>query len=345
MRVSVLRRLLFSALISLAPAAAGAQDYRIEEVASAAELDPARLKPRTVVFSDHRKDELADPVSGLMAFEDWARARPVQKQLLSLYPSYSEPIIDVTVNGLTKPYKEKLHVYVAEARFLVDKPAAAIDVSRFARLEVIEALDPSIKHRRLAPTELAPYTEADSAHNRHPQRRWCEAPGALCIASRYQLEGKLPLGIRLANKLEDSGKKIAEFVEFQSEVRTLSGAEAEQAGFGKLTGLSSSVAGVLEQNLFHVNQMMQFGKFVAVLQNHPSDPGRSVATVFVALAVESDVLDKKKEYEKVPVLRNLVPAQVLMGQSSFNTGNSISAGLPEYARNRMRAVAALLAKP
>ena len=65
----------------------------------------------------------------------------------------------------------------------------------------------------------------------------------------------------------------------------------------------------------------------------------------MALAVETDVLEKKKEYEKVPVLRNLVPAQVLMGQSSFNTGNSISAGLPEYARNRIRAVAALLAKP
>ena len=70
-----------------------------------------------------------------------------------------------------------------------------------------------------------------------------------------------------------------------------------------------------------------------------------MATVFVALAVETDVLEKKKEYEKVPVLRNLVPAQVLMGQSSFNTGNSISAGLPEYARNRIRAVAALLSKP
>jgi hypothetical protein len=100
----------------------------------------------------------------------------------------------------------------------------------------------------------------------------------------------------------------------------------------------------LEQNLFHVNQMMQFGKFLAVLQGHPTDPNKSVATVFVALAVETDVLEKKKEYEKVPVLRNLVPAQVLMGQSSFNTGNSISAGLPEYARNRIRAVAALLAK-
>jgi hypothetical protein len=45
----------------------------------------------------------------------------------------------------------------------------------------------------------------------------------------------------------------------------------------------------------------------------------------------------------VPVLRNLVPAQVLMGQSSFNSGDSISAGLPKYARNEIRTIANLLA--
>jgi hypothetical protein len=45
---------------------------------------------------------------------------------------------------------------------------------------------------------------------------------------------------------------------------------------------------------------------------------------------------------KVPVLRNLVPAQVLAGKSSFNTGNSISAGLPVYARNQVKAIAAIL---
>jgi hypothetical protein len=61
------------------------------------------------------------------------------------------------------------------------------------------------------------------------------------------------------------------------------------------------------------------------------------------LAINESVLDKKKDYEKVPVLRNLVPAQVLMGQSSFNSGDSISAGLPKYARNEIRTIAGLLA--
>jgi len=36
--------------------------------------------------------------------------------------------------------------------------------------------------------------------------------------------------------------------------------------------------------------------------------------------------------------------QVLMGNSSFNTGSSISAGVPTYARNRIVAFADALAK-
>jgi hypothetical protein len=37
-----------------------------------------------------------------------------------------------------------------------------------------------------------------------------------------------------------------------------------------------------------------------------------------------------------------VPAEVLMGRSSFNSGNSISAGLPQYARNEIKTVAGML---
>jgi len=43
-----------------------------------------------------------------------------------------------------------------------------------------------------------------------------------------------------------------------------------------------------------------------------------------------------------PVLRNLIPAQVISGNSTFNTGNSISAGLPKYSRNRLLAIADIL---
>ena len=160
--------------------------------------------------------------------------------------------------------------------------------------------------------------------------------------SRYQLEGKLPIGIRLANKIEESSKKIADYLEFQSELRVLSADEIDREHLAQLTGLATPVSGAIEQNVYYVNQVMQFGKLLAVFQAQPDDPARTVVTAFMALGIETDVLDRKREFERVPVLRNLVPAQVLMGKSSFNTGNSLSAGLPAYVRNRIQALAEFL---
>lgn len=327
------------AALLLAPAA-GAQGFRLDEGKGA--FDPARLKPGVVAFQDAADPALADPVTGLIRFEDWARTDPLRKRLLSLHPGYEEPVIDVSVNGLTKKYKEKLHVYVAQARFLVPRAPGSIDLSRFATPAFLEQMDPSITHKRIDAADAVPHRDPDEAHARHPNRRWCE--GALCIESRYQLEGRLPLGVRLANKLEEGGKKIAEHLTFQSELRALKPGEFDETAIQGLTGLSTPVAGVLEQTIFHVNQMMQFGKFLAVVQADPTDPGRSIATAFITIAVETDVLEKKKEYESVPVLRNMVPAQILLGKSSFNTGDSLSAGLPDYARNRIRAAAEAIAK-
>ena len=81
--------------------------------------------------------------------------------------------------------------------------------------------------------------------------------------------------------------------------------------------------------MFYVNQVMRFGKLIAVVQPNPADANSSIATVMIALAVSLAARStSKKKYQDVPVLRNLVPSQVLLGNSSFNTGNSLSAGLP-----------------
>ena len=144
--------------------------------------------------------------------------------------------------------------------------------------------------------------------------------------------------MKLANKLEEgSAKKIAEYVSFQSELRVLG--PDQGAPLKALTKVDTSVTGGLEQTIFWVNQILRFGKFLAVFQPMPGDPAKTVVTTYVALAIKGDVLDRKQEYARVPVLKNLLPAQVLMGNSSFNTGTSISAGLPTYARNRIAAFA------
>lgn len=328
------------AALSFVPVA-GAQDFAIVEAPSGTALPPAELKSRTIAFTDHRTDDLADPGTGLIRFEDWARARPLQKQILSLYPGYIEPTFTVNVNGVMKPYKEKLHMYVAEARFVVGKPPAALDLARFTTLPFLERLDPAIKHRVIAQAEIMPLRHPELPHLRHPGRDWCGPMQGICTQSRYKFEGRLPAAITLANKLRESSRPVADHVEFQSELRLVPTPDGD-GNLVKLTGLSTPVAGALEQNIFWVNQIMQFGRFLAVFQPHPGDAGKTVATAFMALAVKSDVLERKKEYETVPVLRNLVPAQVLVGNSSFNTGNSISGGLPVYVRNRIKTIATII---
>jgi len=325
------------------PAHSWAQEFQMQEVPALPPLVAGALAPRTILFTDHRKDELVDPATGLIRFSDWDRSRPQQKQLLSLFPSFEEPIVG-GAEGAAKPRKRRFHIYVAEARFALAKPAASIDLSKMITLAMLEQLDPSIKHRLISAADVIPNKDPKSP-NRNPKRQWCEGGASLiCIQSKYQLEGRLPTAINLVNKIRENHKKIADFMEFQSELRLVPPSEIDQVALAKATGVDTPVAGVIEQNIFHVNQVMQFGKFLAVLQPDPADARKSVATAFIALAVDSDLFEKKKELENVPILRNLVPAQVLAGNSSFNTGNSISAGLPKYSRNRVKAVAALLEK-
>jgi hypothetical protein len=335
--------LALAALAAVSSARVEAQEFRIEEATSLAALAIDALKPKTIAFVDRPSDELIDPDVGLIRFEDWAQAKPLEKQFLTPFPSYLEPTVEATVDGVRKRFKEKLHMYVGEARFALARPPESIDLASFVSLPFVERIDPAVKHNLITPAEAISAKDPRAAHNQHPLRRWCEArPVTICIHSRYQFEGKLPIGIKIANKLREGAKKIPDYLEFESELTFRPAAEVAEMGLANLTGLDTPPAGALEQNIFYINQVMQFGKLLALFQAHPTDAKQTVVTVFITLAVESGVLAKKKEFVKVPVLRNLVPAQVLAGKSSFNSGNSISAGLPVYARNQVKAIASIL---
>src|SRR5215470_12552506 len=121
--------------------AASAQPFKIVEVASVAALPLSQLAPQTIAFSDHKKDNLADRSSGLIKFDDWAQTRLVQKQFLGLFPTYDEPTIASPTGG--KSHKRRLHVYVAEARFALKRPATSIDLARYTTLPFIQGIDPA----------------------------------------------------------------------------------------------------------------------------------------------------------------------------------------------------------
>jgi hypothetical protein len=322
--------------------AASAAAFGIDDVVSARNMAVAQLKPATIAFSDKPADA-ADGNLNMVRFDYWAHAHPDEKKFLALYPSYSEPIVrKVEHDG--KPQVEKLYIYVAQARFLLDRAPGTIDLPHYVTLDFLGRIDPAIKHKPLAAADIVPFTDAAGMGNQNPDRKWCTGrTNWICVQSTYKLEGKIPLGVMLVNKLRDTVKKVPDHIDFEGELSALAPADVDQAGLKELTGLDTPVAGVLEQNIFYVNQIMKFGKLLAVFQNHPTDASKTVVTAYMVLAIDESVLDKKKDFEKVPVLRNLVPAQVLMGQSSFNSGDSISAGLPKYARNEIRTIANLLA--
>jgi hypothetical protein len=327
----------------LGSSAAPAAEFQIDDVASIEPSAIETLKPGRIAFADQPDATLIDASTGFMRFANWARAKPTQKRFLTLYPGYKEPNGDVIIDGVKKRYRQKLHMYVAAARFLLGKPPASLDLARFSTLAFIEKIDPAIKHRLITSADLNRPKEPKIVFNQNPQRQWCEGrPTTICLRSAYKLEGRLPAGIALANKIRERSKKIENFLEFDSELSLLSPAQVDEAGLTQLAALEAPTIGAIEQSIFYVNQVMEFGKLIAVFQQHPSDANKSVATVYIALAIESNILEKRSEFAKVPVLRNLVPAQVLSGKSSFNTGNSLSAGLPVYARNQVKAIAALL---
>jgi hypothetical protein len=329
--------------------AASAQDFHIQDVSSARNTDVAQLPPATIAFSDQSGAGIADAGAAasakeLIRFDDWAIKDPVQKKFLSLYPGYAEPVVRklASSDGSPATVTEKLYMYVAQARFVLDRAPDQIDLSRYVTLAFLERIDPAIKHTQIPAVDPAPFNAEAREGNDNPERTWCTGhTTSICLRSSYKLEGKIPIGILLVNKIRDS-KKISDHIDFESEFSALAPADVDQAGLAQLTALDAPVTGVLEQNLFYVNEMMKFGKFYAVFQNDPADPGKTVVTAFMALAIKASVLDERRGYENTPVLRNLVPAQVLMGQSSFNSGKSISAGLPKYARNEISTIAGIL---
>jgi hypothetical protein len=323
--------------------AAYALDFSIDNVDAARSANPAELKAGTIAFSDHTSADGIDAETALTPFDQWADKDPVEKKFLALYPNYTEPTIGKTINGATAQVVEKLYMYVAQARFIVDRAAASIDLTHYATLPFLQKIDPAITHSVITAADPTPFKPEAIAGNDNPDRKWCTGrTTSICIQSIYKLQGKIPMGIMLVNKLRDSAKKVADEIDFQSELSVLSGADLDQAGLQQLTGLDTPISGVLEQDIFYVNQIMKFGKLYAVFQADPADAGKTVVTAFMALAIKSSVLDEKRGFEKMPVLRNLVPAQVLMGQSSFNSGDSISAGLPKYARNEIATIAGIL---
>ncbi len=63
----------------------------------------------------------------------------------------------------------------------------------------------------------------------------------------------------------------------------------------------------------------------------------------MTLAVESNILVKRREYRPgAGAAESGAGVRCLPARARFNSGKSLSAGLPVYARNQVKAIAAIL---
>ena len=163
--------------------AAGAQEFRIVDIGSAKDWNPSQLKPGTIVFSD-AAGSAAEAKTNLIAFADWARTEPAQKKFLSLFPGYSEPTVTKVASAGAAPASvlEKLTMYVAQARFVLDRPPGSLALARYVTLPFLEKIDPAITHNAIAPADVNPLKDAQGTGNESPQRKWCSGrPPLICI--------------------------------------------------------------------------------------------------------------------------------------------------------------------
>src|SRR5687767_10739643 len=107
--------------LTVAPVAQ-ARERAIEDVPSVVALAIDRIKPSTIAFNDQTNapDNGSESTPGLISFDDWARTRPDEAQLLGLYPGYTEPEVKGagSKRGSTA---SSVTMYVAKARFIVDR--------------------------------------------------------------------------------------------------------------------------------------------------------------------------------------------------------------------------------
>ena len=83
-------------VLATTAALAAAQDYQIVKVASVADAAADGLKPKTILFTDHRTDDKSDK-GAFIHFEEWTRTKPDEAKFLNLFPGFKEGMVQSDV--------------------------------------------------------------------------------------------------------------------------------------------------------------------------------------------------------------------------------------------------------
>lgn len=300
------------------------------------------------------------------AFTDWMASSKTEYEYLGLFDGYTEPqLLTPREQNLVT---EKLTMFIARAKAVVNKSPSSLDLSKLVSIDFIQKLDSELIHTEISPSQIMPLvagsgnvtafkqcnTESDVivrptleqslASLNRPNQSWCsDSSRSICIESCYLFNSGYQAAVGAYNtfKAEDELDKKDQGMATQSELRYyMSEAEmGKSSSIADLTGVSSKIVGVLEQNIFYFNQLIQYGKMLVVFQEHPSDSTKTIVSTFVVFAPQTKTW--VKDYSVLGI--SLRVNDILMGNGgNLNTATGITAGLPVYAKDLSMSLVKLL---
>ncbi len=89
---------------------------------------------------------------------------------------------------------ERLYMYVAEARFLLPRAPASIDLKRYLNIAFLEKMDPSIKHTLITAGDVQPLRAARDIVNRNPES---------CLVSGGRRSALYPVALSIRRQATD----------------------------------------------------------------------------------------------------------------------------------------------
>ncbi len=255
-------------------------------------------------------------------------------------------------------------MFVARSKAIINKPASAINLKQMITLPFIQGLDSEILHAPITAQNTMPVVAGrpnipnfqalcnkDDVHISRPSRElslekfqrpgqpWCsDTSRSICIESCYIFDEFYKKGVSLLNRKSSAEDQKDLGMASQSEMRYfVSEAEmGKKVPLAALTGISTPVRGILEQNIFYFNQIVRYGKIVAVFQEHPTDASKTILTSFLAFAIQTATYEKEFSFILTVKFKD-----ILMGRAGkpINTATGITAGLPFYSLNIAKTLA------
>ena len=305
----------------------------------------AAAPPRTIVFTRPSQRRARRPRSpALISFADWGAPAPAGEELLSAVSLLRGADGAERTKLPGKMRKRRLYVYVAEARFAIPQPASrstsrsSIDArgARAARsVDQAQGHHAGRRHPEQGPEIAANRIRiargakgrACSASNRATSSR-AGCPWASCWSTR---------SARAASRSPTSWISKASCGSFRRP-------RSSRWRYPRRPASMPRWPGAIEQNIFYVNQMMQFGKFLAVLQptrptrrsRSPPPSSRSPSTATCSR--------RRRSSRTFRCCATSCRPRCSPATARSTPATRSARGLPKYSRNRIRTIAALLEK-